>query len=171
MDHVSQGRPGPKADRHPMFRGTKLPFFIATLPLEAPRDQGASISSDRGPSDANGPEQTSDHQQLGTFISSVALLPDLDGSLDGLASPSHRRPWFLIAMGPLFIQLPRSPRPQSDACGMVPSLATSRGDRSTSLTARPPYQVIASSRVTEVPSAVWDLATWAASVFEVPRCR
>jgi len=131
--------------------------------------KGPSTSSVRGPSDIKVLVRTSGRQHLGTFISSVALLPDLDRSLDDLAPSPHRRPWPLIGMGPPPTWVPRPPPSQSGTWSMAPRWSTSQGDRSTSLTAGPRYQVVASTRDTKVPSSKGDLDPSAGWVLRTTR--
>jgi hypothetical protein len=103
MDHVRQATPVPRFLDIPCpeTSSRQAPWRCRgpgpSMDLEI---RGPSISSVRGPSDIKVFVRTSGHQQLGTSLSSVTLLPDLDRSLDGLAPSPHRRPWPLIEMGP-----------------------------------------------------------------------
>lgn len=131
--------------------------------------KGPSTSSVRGPSDIKVLVRTSGRQQLGTSLSSVALLTDLDRSLDDLAPSAHRRPWPLIGMGPPTTWVPRPPLSQSGTWGMVPRSWTLQGDRSASLIAGPWDQVGSSSRETKVPSSEGNLDPSAGWVLQTPR--
>src|SRR5579885_1993368 len=114
-----------------------------------PRNQVTSTSSVRDPRALEVRVRPSSRQRLGTFISSVALLPGLDRSLDDLAPSPHRRPWPLVGIDAPPTWVPRSPRCQSGTWGLVPHSSTSQGDRSTSLIAGPRYQVVSSARGTK----------------------
>jgi hypothetical protein len=152
----------------------EVPGSIATSQTQAldrPRYQGTSTSSVRGPSKTKVFVRTSGHQQLVTFISSVALLPGLDRSLDDLVPSPRRRPWPLIEMGPPTTWVPRPPTRRPGACGMIPSSSTCQGARSASLTAGPRYQVIAAPGDPKVPSSQGNLGPSSPSVLPVPRYR
>ena len=170
----STSRPGPKVPRCSMSRGARLAGSIATSQtqlLDGPRYQGTLTFSVRGPPETKAFVRTSGHQQLVTFISSVALLPGLDRSLDELVPSPHRRPWPLIEMGPPTTWVPRPPTRRPGPCGMIPSSSTCQGARSASLTAGPRYQVIAAPGDPKVPSSQGNLGPSSPSVLPVPRYR